>query len=266
MKDLPPAFRLEPLMNALLRRKQRSPQFAAGKALKDYRDAESAWHGLGYAQELSDYLSEHDPNSEERRNEPVSVRGAILQHAILLCVRATEIGQRKGLKIKSQLSEANRLAHAKFVKLRNKAIAHFDYERPFGANSFADDAFVFRQTGPTRFAMDLAERRVVYQAELERELANLIKEAVKLGHDMVLAAQQDAERHLEAVTEADESLWGLVFRNRFDAVGFFGDEESASRFLTEGRAHDSPKKGGAFFDGWPDATDFEQFNLEPRSV
>ena len=263
MVDLPDAFDLGPVMRALSRRKDKKAK-AAGHALRKYRDGRSALHDLLFAHELVDFLKTRDPlNGGVAGPEPHAVRGACLAHAILLYVRATVPANQDRLPLRVTPFPTEKLAllHKQCATLRNKGIAHFDYDRPVGDKSFADDVLVVvHNEGAQR--IDVADRRVSYQAQLEWDFAELLDHALRIAFSRVQEMDRNVGKYLKEISAEDPTVAEIIRRHPFDAIEFYGSEENARSFLVHG---DSGKDRAGMKDirpGWPDwpkrATDEEE--------
>lgn len=251
VRELPSAYDLGPLMNALLRRKDRESRIA-GFALKHFYDAQSAFYDLLFAIEVLEFLKEYG-GSENPHNLPAAAQGACFAHAILLYVRATETGgERKGLNIYSQLSEKQKELHNKLDTLRNKVIAHLDRDRSFGSKSFGDDKLVLVRQGPMKHRPQVADRRLVFQTELESDVRELLWAALEICEKILDEKTQDAAKYVSELSKSDPQIAQLIETHPFDTTAFFEDEEVTREFLEKGRFGVSTRRTPLVFEGWPD--------------
>jgi hypothetical protein len=181
------------------------------------------------------------------------VRGACLAHAILLYVRATVPANQDRLPLRVFPFPTEELAilHKQCATLRNKGIAHFDYERPVGDKSFADDVLIVVHNENAQ-RIDVADRRVTYQAQLEWDFAELLDHALRVAFRRVQELDRDVARYLNDISKDDPTVAENIRQHPFDAVEFYGSEEHARAFLTVG---ESGKERAGMKDvrsGWPD--------------
>jgi hypothetical protein len=260
MQKLPIAFDLGPVMELLIK-KSGTDYRAAGYALKGVKDARSAFHDLSYAAELLHHLSNDNPSIESDDSLPFAVRGALFSNVILLYVRATTPGttrttkpggSRKHLNIYKHLTPEQQELHNQLGKLRNKTIAHLDKDRSFRNKTMSDEVLVVIHTPDGGQRLDLADRRVASQNNMEAELRDLISAAMSLGWDIVNEKYKDAAKYLKKVSEADPNIGALIRRSAFDAISFWGNEKVARSFLEDGYVVSSyAERGRSFFDYWP---------------
>lgn len=238
-------------MNALLRRKAPESR-AAGAALKHVRDAQSSFHDLLFAVEILSYLRGLGAGTD--RELPAAAQGALMSQSILLYVRATgPSGQRKSLKLLQGYNEAQRELHEKLVKLRNKVIAHLDYDRSFGSKSFADEALVLVHNGDGTHRLQVADMRVIYQHGVEEELFELLLSIIPLCERSLEERAADAARHIGDLSKTDPDIQSLIERHPFDAVEFFGNQASADAFLNHGWVGAMGARAPLRFSDWPHA-------------
>lgn len=168
-----------------------------------------------------------------------TIQHALIANAAVLYVRATSThsggGERGSINITDRLSPDDLADHELLVALRNRVIAHVHSDEAIADNVWHAERMIMREEG-AQWLPGCFTRRIQADAATVARLRRMVPIARHLVRATFL-------KRIDKLTQAlnDFGLEADTFADHlFDAVGFFGSEDEASRAL-------SPRPGGSAF-------------------
>ena len=226
------SFELTPLRNYL---KKRSRDKHYQKALADLNAIQHTWsafYDLTHATELLQFLDQDVDGTKRFLVERASVVSASFNQAILMYVRSTKKdGDRKGLQIESHLTEDELKFHRQLQGARNKVIAHLDKKTRFFGKNLHDEKPVLVHRNGSGHEIRLAHMRVTSDARIISQFLELILKVLNIAQTLLLEKSSQVAASVSELSKVDPQIGIEIERTPFDAVTFFGSEESARRFI-----------------------------------